>query len=343
MTRYKINPGIILSAVVSSALLLSGCTASDSSETTSGLTDTVSGSDTSADTDELSKTIPETSSYITESETIPEPEGIMKASPEYFPVKTDGSTSAIAIDAAVKAAYIGGFTGKDLEPFITHSKTYGAFVKLVAGETDAIYSVPLSAEQIEYAEEHDFRYECVPVAREAFVFVVNAKNPVNSLTSEELREIYSGQITNWNEVGGNDSEPELYLRNENSGSGSYFRDFMGDLEPATGQRTYISGHMGNILDAVASYDNGPNAIGFSVYSFVTQMYQNSSELKMLSVDGIEPCRETIMNETYPLSSCTYFIFSANEPENSEVRKLADFIKTEKAQSAIEETGYMRIY
>ena len=118
---------------------------------------------------------------------------------------------------------------------------------------------------------------------------------------------------------------------------------MGDLEPAMGQRTYISGHMGNILDAVASYDNGPNAIGFSVYSFVTQMYQNSSELKMLAVDGIEPCRETIMDETYPLSSCTYFIFSANEPENSEVRKLADFIKSEKAQSAIEETGYMRIY
>lgn len=302
--------------------------------------------ETSIETSAVSVVTTHTSATVSEIQTEPAPEvipqGIMKASSEFFPVKTDGSTSSIAIDAAVKAAYLGGFTGEELEPYINHTKTYNSFKRLVNGDVDAIYTVPLSPEQEEFAESNNFKYESVEVAREAFVFIVNADNPVSSLTEDQLREIYSGKITNWSEVGGNDAEITLYIRNENSGSGSYFRDFMGDVPVAEGEKTYRAGLMGEIVDRVALYENGINSIGFSVYSYVTNMYPDSDKVKILDINGASANEENIMNGSYPLSSCTYFIYSADAPEDSEVRKLAEFVQTDEAQKAIEETGYMRI-
>ncbi len=65
-----------------------------------------------------------------------------------------------------------------------------------------------------------------PVAKEGFVFVVSKDNPVESLTQQQIRDIYSGKITNWSEVGGNDEEIIPYQRNNDSGSQNYMNEFM---------------------------------------------------------------------------------------------------------------------
>lgn len=68
------------------------------------------------------------------------------------------------------------------------------------------------------AEESGVTLLYTPFAREAFVFIVNADNPVNSLTEQQVRDIFSGAITNWRTVGGNDQEIQTWQRPEDSGS-----------------------------------------------------------------------------------------------------------------------------
>ena len=106
-----------------------------------------------------------------------------------FPI-TDGSTSTINLDKAVQSAILGG------EQTVSHSKTYTAFYNLLDGKCDLIFTTPLSESQLETMEYNQFKHEAEPVAGEGFVFVVNKDNPVDTLTIEQLKGIYSGEITN---------------------------------------------------------------------------------------------------------------------------------------------------
>lgn len=111
---------------------------------------------------------------------------------------------------------------------MAHSTTYGSFQNLLEGTCDVILSTPLSAEQEQAAREAGVTLELTPIAREAFVFAVNAKNPVTGLTQQQLKDIYAGKITSWKAVGGADRPIIAYQRNADSGSQNYMTAFMGD-------------------------------------------------------------------------------------------------------------------
>ena len=145
---------------------------------------------------------------------------------EHLP-KMDGSTSLITLEAGLRAA-IFDISLTDAEQQVVHSTTWDAFRNLLKGSTDLIFSVPLSQKQYEMAAEAGVELVCEPVAKEGFVFVVNAQNPVDLLTQEQLRGIYSGEITNWNQVGGDDLPITPYQRNTDSGSQNYMIEFMAD-------------------------------------------------------------------------------------------------------------------
>jgi len=75
-----------------------------------------------------------------------------------------------------------------------------------------------SKEQVEYAEECGTTFKYTQIGTEAFVFFVHKDNPIDSLTVEQIKGIYSGEITNWSEVGGDDEKIVAFQRNEGSGS-----------------------------------------------------------------------------------------------------------------------------
>ncbi len=258
---------------------------------------------------------------------------------ETFPV-IDGSTSAIPLDAGIYAS-IFGLSQADVESTIVHTTTHQSFERLVNGEVEAIYTVPISAEQQAVADEKNVKLESVPAAKEGFVFVVNANNPVESLTQEQIRGIYSGKITNWKEVGGNDAEIVPFQRNLDSGSQNYMTVFMEGYDLIPAKSEYILYGMAGILDAIVNFDNGENAIGYSVYSYASEMYNDTKGIKFISVDGVKPSKESMASGEYPLLSCTYLMFRADEPADSSVRKLAEFISSEQGQQAVEKSGYVR--
>ena len=138
-------------------------------------------------------------------------------------------------------------------------------------------------------------YHLTPIGREAFVFFVNSRNPVTELTVDEIQGIYTGEITNWREVGGEDQSIRPFQRAEDSGSQSALERLMDGLplvEPELEDRV---GTMGGIIQEVASYRNYHNAIGFSFRFYATEMVE-SGDIRLLALDGVEPTRETIRPE-----------------------------------------------
>ncbi|MCL2019995.1 MAG: substrate-binding domain-containing protein [Oscillospiraceae bacterium] len=210
-----------------------------------------------------------------------------------------------------------------------------AYERLINGETDIIFTFGASKEHLKSAEEKGVKLNFTPIGKEAFVFFVNSENSVNSLTSEEIRQIYSGQITNWSEFGGFDKEIRAYQREVNSGSQTAFIDFMGDtpiIEPATDELFH---EMFGIINETA-YRNHDHAIGYSFRFFATEMADND-KITLLEIDGISPTRENIENGTYPLIFNFYAVTAGSENPNVEL--FIDWIQSEQGRYLIEKTGY----
>ena len=257
-----------------------------------------------------------------------------------FP-RMDGSTSAIPLEAGLRSELYDISYYKALNQ-VSHTTTHQSFDRLLYAETDLIFSVPLSEDQLNKASSLGVTIEMEPVAKEGFVFVVNANNPVDSLTQEQIRKIYSGEITNWKEVGGNDAPILAYQRNVDSGSQNYMTEFMGDVPLMKPVTTNIPGGMGAMMDAIAYYDNAENAIGYSVYSYAAQMYANQNEIKFIAIDGIEPSKATMADGTYPLLSCTYVMYKTNHRRADELAELVEWMISEKGQKAILACGYIPV-
>ncbi len=259
---------------------------------------------------------------------------------KYLP-RMDGSTSTIPLEAGIRAALL-GISQEEAEKQVTHNSTYGSYENLLNGDCDLIFTVQMSDEQVQNALDRGIELEQVPIAAEGFVFVVNANNPVNSLTQQQLRDIYAGKITNWKQVGGNDAPIAAYQRNETSGSQNYIKIFMGDtplMEPIT---DFVPSTMGALMDAVAYYDNAENAIGYSVYAYAADMYGNGDEIKFIHVDGVEPTKETMANGSYPLLSYNYAVYRKTTASHSSAYRMAQWLVTDEGQAAVQAAGYVPV-
>ena len=145
-------------------------------------------------------------------------------------------------------------------------------------------------------KELNFEWEKQPFATDAFVFVVNEDNPVDSITVEQARDIYSGKITNWKELGGEDRPITALQRNEGAGSQTLMEKLVMQGTPMMEAPTeYIVTTMGQLMEAVKSFDGSPGAIGYSVYYYAEEM-KMAQGLKLLKLEGVEPNPETIRSE-----------------------------------------------
>ena len=259
---------------------------------------------------------------------------------ENFP-RIDGSTSLIPLEAGIRAA-IFGKSFDEAQKEVVHSTTWGSFKRLLSGDADIIFSTPISDEQQKMADEAGIKLEQVPVVKEAFVFAVNAKNPVDALSQKQIKDIYSGKITNWKQVGGSDEPIIAYQRNTDSGSQNYMIDFMGETPLMDAPTELRPGSMSGLMDVIAPNDGSLGSIGYSVYAYAADMYGTGSDIKFIKVDGVEPTKITIISGEYPLSSYNYAIFRADEPEEGAVRRLAEWMTSYDGQLAAAKAGYATV-
>ena len=255
-----------------------------------------------------------------------------------FPV-TDGSTATLPLAWMLYRLC----TGEDqtaAEGAMSFTKTNNAYIRLMDKEADLVIAYEPGPNAMEDPRYKDL--ELKPIGLDALVFLCNTANPVQSLTTAQLKDIYTGKIQNWKDLGGEDAEIIAFQREENSGSqtlmekllmkGTPMMDAPGELRP---------GEMGELVDSVARYSNTRNALGYSVYYYARNMYQRPN-LRFMAADDVDPSPETIREGRYPYVNPFYAAVRKDEPENTKARQLFNWLAGEDGQSLVDAMGYVSI-
>ena len=251
----------------------------------------------------------------------------------------DGATAAFPVYSAFVNAVYPNST-KLYDGVFEYNNTQGGYELLAEKKTDIFIGAAPSKDQIAFAEKNNTTFEYTQIGHEAFVFFVHKDNPVNSLTVDQIKGIYSGKITNWREVGGKNEKIVPFQRNEGSGSQSMLIRFMGDTPIIEPDMQTMVGGMGDIIETVADYKNKSTSIGFSFRFYVEGIIKNP-DIKMIAVEGVAPTKENIKGGTYPIIAPVYAVtYEGNSNQN--VHKLINWITSDEGQYIIEKTGYVGI-
>ncbi|MHB8157578.1 MAG: PstS family phosphate ABC transporter substrate-binding protein [Desulfocucumaceae bacterium] len=255
--------------------------------------------------------------------------------------RVDGSTVTIPLSEALASRLL-GMSGEEAKQYVRHNKTHSAYVNLIEGSADIIFVTEPSPDELALAKEKNIELEVVPVVKDAFVFLVNVKNPVDTLTVEQIQGMYQGGIVNWKEVGGPDREIVAYQRPKNSGSQTIMESMvMKNLKMAEPRKDYVPAGMGDLIEKVAGYDNSDRALGYSVYYYARDMY-NRDTIKMIGINGVKPEKKSIMRGDYPFSIAYYAVIRKSDPENSPAKNLIKWILSKEGQGLVESTGYVPV-
>ena len=288
--------------------------------------------------------------------------GIKDISFENYP-KVDGSTSASVLNTMVACKLLGmryewmppmivsewtlQVNREDLpEQYKTFfgdrvksSQTHGAFINLINGNADIILTHrTISPDEKAHADSVGITLIETPIGLDAFVFIVNKSNPVKSLTVNQIQKIYTGEFTNWLQVGGNNAGIKVFTRPRNSGSEEIFRKLvMNGLVPKDFPESQIGG-MSQVFGEILSSENSI-CYTFNNYKNL-QARKPDSEVPKIAINGIFPDEQTVKNGTFPFISKVHVAIRSNLDHNTMAYKLYEWLQSEDAKSTITECGFL---
>lgn len=262
-------------------------------------------------------------------EDIPRPEQV---------IENKGSDTLVNLALAWAEAYM------SLHPDVRISVTGGGsgtgIAAMINGTVDiANASREMKAEEIAAAQANGISPKEFVVARDAIAIVVHPSNPVNGLTLQQLSDIYTGKITNWKEVGGEDRPIVLLSRESNSGTYVYFLEHVIRLGDPKSDLLFSPDTllMPSSEGISAEVRQNPNAIGYDGLGYVTP------DLKVLAIARnaagpyVLPSIETVNDGSYPISRPLY-MYTAGEPTGV-VKEYLEWILGE-GQTLVSELGFV---
>lgn len=275
--------------------------------------------------------------------------------------RVDGSTSAHPLQVVIACRLLGtnyfwqewpdgttrviptsSDTGKGSEVLFiventTHNGTHDAYVNLIEDRADVILVARKpSSDELALADSQGVSLEISSIALDAFVFIGNVENPITSLSVSQVQGIYTGTVTNWKEVGGNDAEINAYQRNSTSGSQELMLTLVMDgLEMIDAPDMILSGMMGPINQLSAD----ELGIAYTVY-FFKQFMAPSDRLKMIGINSVQPTSETIGSHSYEYTTEVFVVTRADLDEQSTAHRLSRWLRTSAGQEVVRESGYV---
>ncbi len=156
----------------------------------------------------------------------------------------------------------------------------------------------------------------IPLALDAIAVIVNLDNPVQALSVSQLRDLFSGKVKNWQEVGGKAREVHLVVREEGSGTRSAFEELVmkeGKIEHPVDAYALVQDSTGGVREVVRT---DPGAIGFISLGAVTK------QIKALHIDGVEPTVDAVKSKEYKL--VRPFLLVTNGPPATDTQMLIDY-------------------
>jgi phosphate transport system substrate-binding protein len=231
----------------------------------------------------------------------------------------------------------------DVRISVTGGGSGTGIAALVNGTVDiANASRQIKEEEIADAQANGVQPVEFIIARDAIAVIVNPENPVNELTLKQISDIYSGVITNWSEVGGDDRPIVKLSRETNSGTHVYFLETVLRLGDS-GNKTLFS--MDTLLlpsseGIIAEVRQNPNAVGYDGLGYVPE------DLKMIAIakeDGGEyvlPSIDSVNDKSYAIARDLY-MYTNGEPAGT-IKEYLDWILSEEAQRIVADLGFVPV-
>ncbi len=223
---------------------------------------------------------------------------------------------------------------------INHHGTHSAFVNLIQKNADLILVARVASnDELDLADSLDVEIIETPIALDAFVFLNHIHNPVNSLTTKEIQDIYTGKFEYWSDVGGTSTKINPYQRNANSGSQELMEKLvMGDTKMIDLPDLIMYGMLG-LVNAI-EYDR--EGLGYSVNYYTNYMIRSDS-VKRLTIDDVFPDYYSIKNRDYIYSTNVYSVIRKDLETTSAAYQLYELLLETSGQHVINESGYIPYY
>jgi len=244
-------------------------------------------------------------------------------------ITAKGSDTMVILSQKWAEKYMSGNSNVSIQ--VTGGGSGTGIAALINGTTDICNaSRPMKKSEIKKMKE---RYGVtgveIPCGKDGLSVYLNEKNKVSNLTLKQLKDIFTGKVTNWKEVGGKNAKIILYSRENNSGTYVFFKDHVlkGADYSATAQ------NLPGTAAVVNAVSKDQNAIGYGGAAY-------AKGIKYCKVNGYEPNKKNIKTGKYPLARYLY-IYLRNKP-TGEIKKFVDWILSPAGQEIVSEVGYFPV-
>ena len=169
------------------------------------------------------------------------------------------------------------------------------------------------------------------IAIDGIAVITNTANKVTDLTSEQVKDIFTGKITNWKEVGGEDAQIVVVSREDGSGTRDGFQDILGFESDELIKDAQICDGSGNVKSTV---EGNENAIAYISFGYL------GDTLNDVKIDGVEPTDANVVDGKYPISR-PFIVVNKKDGLSDVAKAFVDFIMSEEGQNIVAEEGFIK--
>ena len=197
----------------------------------------------------------------------------------------------------------------------------------ITNATSGVSEIGMSSRDLKEEEKANGLKETI-VAYDGIVVVTHPSNKVKDLTMEQVKQIFTGEVTNWKELGGDDMEIVVVSREDGSGSRDAFQEIVDYSSSELVRSAIIASGNGNIKTTVAM---NKHAVGFISFEYIDE------SISTIDINGVEATAENVLQQTYSLSRPFLFVYK-EEHLSTEGQQFIDYILSPKGQIVVSEAG-----
>jgi phosphate transport system substrate-binding protein len=201
----------------------------------------------------------------------------------------------------------------------------------ITNATTGVSEIGMSSRDLKEEEKASGLVETI-IAYDGIVVVTHSTNKVKNLTMDQVKQIFTGEVTNWKELGGDDLEIVVVSREDGSGSRDAFQEIVGYTSGELVRTSIIASGNGNIKTTVAT---NKHAVGFISFEYI------DSSISTININGVEATAENVLQEKYSLSRPFLFVHKVDTLTEAG-QQFIDYILSPDGQAIVAETGAIPI-
>ncbi|NNJ97342.1 MAG: phosphate ABC transporter substrate-binding protein [Gammaproteobacteria bacterium] len=238
-----------------------------------------------------------------------------------------GSTTILPIAQRMAEAFE-QYCQEDVKVWVSGGGSAEGILALVMGEADiATSSSFITEHELMLAQQRNVYPVPFRIANDCILPVVHISNPLRDISSDDLRDIYRGRITNWNQLGGPDLAIEAISRDLASGTYEVWHDIIMERETIATEHTLKH----SSADVVRAVSTSPGAIGYISLGYL------NAYVKPVKVNGVMGSRKTVLDGTY-LINRPLFMFTSNWPEGRRLEFINFVLDPDRGQEIVKQGG-----